>query len=41
VYYEQAGVHRYVFHMPFTPRDEAEQRLDHLDKVIGEYRGGG
>jgi probable F420-dependent oxidoreductase len=37
--YEQAGVHRYIFHMPSTPRDQAEQRLDHLDKVIGEYRG--
>jgi probable F420-dependent oxidoreductase len=39
--YEHAGVHRYVFHMPSTPRDEAEQQLDHLDKVISEYRNGG
>jgi probable F420-dependent oxidoreductase len=38
--YESAGVHRYLFHMSSVPRDEAEQRLEHLDKVIGEYRGG-
>jgi alkanesulfonate monooxygenase SsuD/methylene tetrahydromethanopterin reductase-like flavin-dependent oxidoreductase (luciferase family) len=39
--YERAGVHRYVFHMPSAGRDEAEQRLDHLDRVIAEYRGAG
>ena len=38
--YQQAGVHRYVFHMQSTGRDEAEQRLDRLDAVIAEYRGG-
>jgi probable F420-dependent oxidoreductase len=36
--YEQAGVHRYVFHMPSVPRDQAEQRLEHLDRVIDDYR---
>jgi probable F420-dependent oxidoreductase len=39
--YEQAGVHRYVFHMPSTGRDQAEQRLERLDAVIGEYRSAG
>jgi probable F420-dependent oxidoreductase len=37
--YEQAGVHRYVFHMHSTARDQAEERLDRLDAVISEYRG--
>lgn len=39
--YEGAGVHRYVFHLQSTGRDEVEQRLEHLDGVIGEYRGAG
>ncbi len=39
--YEDAGVHRFVFHMQSTEREEAERRLDHLERVIAEYRGGG
>jgi probable F420-dependent oxidoreductase len=39
--YERAGVHRYVFHMPSAPRDDAERRLEHLDNVIGEHRSAG
>jgi probable F420-dependent oxidoreductase len=39
--YEQAGVHRYVFHMQSSGREDAERRLDHLDGVIAEYRGAG
>ncbi len=38
--YEQAGVGRYVFLLMSAARDETEQRLDHLDSVIAEYRGG-
>jgi probable F420-dependent oxidoreductase len=37
--YEQAGVGRYVFLLMSTGREETEQRLDHLDQVIAEYRG--
>jgi probable F420-dependent oxidoreductase len=37
--YEAAGVHRYVFLLQSTAREEAERRLDHLDGVIAEYRG--
>ena len=39
--YEQAGVHRYVFHMQSTESDEAQQRLERLDAVIAEYRSAG
>jgi hypothetical protein len=39
--YERAGVHRYVFHMQSTGREDAERRLDQLDRVIAEYRGEG
>ena len=37
--YEQAGVHRYVFLMHSTGRDQAEERLERLERVISEYRG--
>jgi probable F420-dependent oxidoreductase len=37
--YEQAGVGRYVFRLMSAGREETEQRLDHLDRVIAEYRG--
>jgi alkanesulfonate monooxygenase SsuD/methylene tetrahydromethanopterin reductase-like flavin-dependent oxidoreductase (luciferase family) len=37
--YEQAGVGRYVFLLRSAGREETEQRLDHLDRVIAEYRG--
>lgn len=39
--YERAGVHRYVFHLQSTERDELERRLDRLDGVIAEYRRAG
>jgi probable F420-dependent oxidoreductase len=39
VAYEQAGVGRYVFLLASTRRDDTEHRLDHLDRVISEYRG--
>jgi probable F420-dependent oxidoreductase len=39
--YERAGVHRYVFHMQSTGREDAERRLDQLDRVIAEYGGEG
>jgi hypothetical protein len=37
--YEQAGVGRYVFLLMSAAREDIEQRLDHLDQVIAEYRG--
>jgi probable F420-dependent oxidoreductase len=37
--YERAGVGRYVFLLMSAGREETEQRLDHLDRVITEYRG--
>ena len=37
--YELAGTHRYVFLVQSTTRAEVEQRLDHLDRVIADYRG--
>jgi len=37
--YERAGVSRYVFHMRSTEREQTEQRLEQLDRVIAEYRG--
>jgi len=37
--YLQAGVGRYVFLLRSAGREETEQRLDHLDRVIAEYRG--
>jgi probable F420-dependent oxidoreductase len=39
--YERAGVHRYVFLMRSSEREEAERRLEQLDGVIAEYRGAG
>jgi hypothetical protein len=38
--YEEAGVGRCVFLLMSSGREETEQRLDHLDGVIAEYRGG-
>jgi probable F420-dependent oxidoreductase len=37
--YEDAGVGRYVFLLMSAGREDTEQRLDHLDRVIAEYRG--
>ncbi len=37
--YEQAGVGRYVFLLMSAGREQTEQRLEHLDKVIAEGRG--
>jgi probable F420-dependent oxidoreductase len=37
--YAQAGVGRYVFLLMSVGREETEQRLDHLHRVIGEYSG--
>jgi hypothetical protein len=39
--YEAAGVHRYVFLLQSTGREEVEQRLDRLDGLIAEYRSAG
>jgi probable F420-dependent oxidoreductase len=39
--YEAAGVSRYVFYTPSVPRAEAEERLDHVARVVDEYRAAG
>jgi probable F420-dependent oxidoreductase len=39
--YEAAGVSRYVFYTPSVPREEAEERLDHVARVVDEYRAAG
>jgi probable F420-dependent oxidoreductase len=39
--YEEAGASRYVFFVPPVGRAEAEERLDHLTRVVEEYRGAG
>jgi probable F420-dependent oxidoreductase len=39
--YEGIGVSRYVLFVPPVPRPEAEARLDHLARVVEEYRAGG
>jgi probable F420-dependent oxidoreductase len=39
--YEAIGVGRYVFWVPPSPRPEAEERLDHLARVVEEYRAAG
>jgi probable F420-dependent oxidoreductase len=36
--YAGIGVSRYVLYVPPVPRDEAEARLDHLARVVEEYR---
>jgi probable F420-dependent oxidoreductase len=39
--YEAIGVGRYVFWVPPSPRPEADERLDHLARVVEEYRAAG
>jgi probable F420-dependent oxidoreductase len=39
--YEAIGAGRYVFWVPPSPRPEAEERLDHLARVVEEYRAAG
>jgi probable F420-dependent oxidoreductase len=36
--YEAVGVSRYVLYVPPVPRPEAEDRLDHLARVVEDYR---
>jgi probable F420-dependent oxidoreductase len=39
--YEAVGVSRYVLYVPPVSRPEAEERLDHLARVVEDYRAGG
>jgi probable F420-dependent oxidoreductase len=39
--YEEVGVGRYVLYVPPVARPEAEERLDHLARVVEEYRAAG
>jgi probable F420-dependent oxidoreductase len=39
--YETVGVSRYVLYVPPVQRPEAEERLDHLARVVEDYRAGG
>ncbi len=39
--YEELGVGRYVLYVPPVARPEAGERLDHLARVVEEYRAGG
>jgi probable F420-dependent oxidoreductase len=39
--YEGVGVGRYVLYVPPVARPEAEERLDHLTRVVEEYRAAG
>jgi probable F420-dependent oxidoreductase len=39
--YETVGVSRYVLYVPPVQHPEAEERLDHLARVVEDYRAGG